>query len=161
MSNKKDIKQQVRSDVTMLEELKQLKQDLSAYKQNGEEMGKELLSMKRQNAGLKGQNTLLRNQIKELQKRVEHYKALDLEGDELNEKRIAENESLMNEIREVNKQLKTAEDQCAIEKTSAMRKHKEIEKLKDKLSDQLNENSKLRSIIREYEEMPWYKRLFY
>jgi hypothetical protein len=42
-----------------------------------------------------------------------------------------------------------------------MRKQEEIEKWKDKLSDQLNENSKLRSIIREFEEMPWYKRLFY
>lgn len=137
------------------------KKEISDYKKAGEEMGMEIISLKRQNAGLKGQNTLLRNQIKELQKRVEHYKALDLEGDELNEKRIAENESLMNEIREVNKQLKTAEDQCAIAKKSAMRKQEEIEKWKDKLSDQLNENSKLRSIIREYEEMPWYKRLFY
>lgn len=137
------------------------KKEISDYKKSGEEMGMEIISLKRQNAGLKGQNTLLRNQIKELQKRVEHYKALDLEGDELNEKRIAENESLMNEIREVNKQLKTAEDQCAIAKKSAMRKQEEIEKWKDKLSDQLNENSKLRSIIREYEEMPWYKRLFY
>lgn len=137
------------------------KKEISDYKKGGEEMGMEIISLKRQNAGLKGQNTLLRNQIKELQKRVEHYKALDLEGDELNEKRIAENESLMNEIREVNKQLKAAEDQCAIAKTSAMRKQEEVEKWKDKLSDQLNENSKLRSIIREYEEMPWYKRLFY
>lgn len=137
------------------------KKEISDYKKAGEEMGMEIISLKRQNAGLKGQNTLLRNQIKELQKRVEHYKALDLEGDELNEKRIAENESLMNEIREVNKQLKNAEDQCAIAKTSAMRKQEEIEKWKDKLSDQLNENSKLRSIIREFEEMPWYKRLFY
>lgn len=137
------------------------KKEISDYKKSGEEMGMEIISLKRQNAGLKGQNTLLRNKIKELQKRVEHYKALDLEGDELNEKRIAENESLMNEIREANKQLKTAEDQCAIAKTSAFRKQEEVEKWKDKLSDQLNENSKLRSIIREYEEMPWYKRLFY
>ena len=137
------------------------KKEISDYKKGGEEMGMEIISLKRQNAGLKGQNTLLRNQIKELQKRVEHYKALDLEGDELNEKRIAENESLMNEIREVNKQLKNAEDQCAIAKTSAFRKQEEVEKWKDKLSDQLNENSKLRSIISEYEEMPWYKRLFY
>lgn len=137
------------------------KKEISDYKKGGEEMGMDIISLKRQNAGLKGQNTLLRNQIKELQKRVEHYKALDLEGDEMNEKRIAENESLMNEIREVSKQLKSAEDQCAIAKTSAMRKQEEVEKWKDKLSDQLNENSKLRSIIREYEEMPWYKRLFY
>lgn len=137
------------------------KKEISDYKKGGEEMSMEIISLKRQNAGLKGQNTLLRNQIKELQKRVEHYKALDLEGDELNEKRIAENESLMNEIREVHKQLKNAEDKCAIAKTSAMRKQEEIEQWKDKLSDQLNENSKLRSIIREYEEMPWYKRLFY
>ena len=90
MSNKKDIKQQVRSDVTMLEELKQLKQDLEAYKQDGEKMGKEILSLKRQNAGLRSQN-------KKLQERVKHYKQLDLEGDELNEEKIAKIEMLENE----------------------------------------------------------------
>lgn len=90
MSNKKDIKQQVRSDVTMLEELTKLKKDIETYKQVGEQMGEEILSLKRQNAGLKGQN-------KKLQERVKHYKQLDLEGDELNEEKIAKIEMLEKE----------------------------------------------------------------
>lgn len=90
MSNKKDIKQQVRSDVTMLEELTRLKKDIEAYKQSGEQMGEEILSLKRQNAALKWHN-------KKLRERVEHYKQLDLEGDELNEEKIAKIEMLENE----------------------------------------------------------------
>lgn len=157
MSNKKEIKQQVRSDVTMLEELKQLKQDLEAYKQNGEKMGKEILSLKRQNAGLKGQN-------KQLQERVEHYKKLDLEGDELNEEKIAKIETLKNELNAVNEQRRKAEDAYTKVTSEAMttvkRKNKEIEELKEKLVESLEENAKLRSIIKKYEEMPWYKRVF-
>lgn len=157
MGNKKEIKQQVRSDVTMLEELKQLKQDLVAYKQNGEKMGKEILSLKRQNAGLKGQN-------KQLQERVEHYKMLDLEGDELNEEKIAKIETLNVELKEIHKQLEKAENAYANVKSEAMttvkRKNEEIAELKEKLVESMDENAKLRSIIKKYEEMPWYKRVF-
>lgn len=157
MGNKKEIKQQVRSDVTMLEELKQLKQDLVAYKQNGEKMGKEILSLKRQNAGLKGQN-------KQLQERVEHYKMLDLEGDELNEEKIAKIETLNVELKEIHKQLEKAENAYANVKSEAMttvkRKNEELAELKEKLVESMDENAKLRSIIKTYEEKPWYKRMF-
>lgn len=157
MSNKKELKQQVRSDVTMLEELKQLRQDLVACKQDCENMGIEILSLKRQNAGLKGLN-------KQLQKRVEHYKKLDLEGDELNEEKIAKIETLNEELKEIHKQLEKSENAYAKTKSEAMttvkRKNEEIEKLKEKLVESLDENAKLRSILKKYEEMPWYKRVF-
>lgn len=157
MSNKKELKQQVRSDVTMLEELKQLRQDLVAYKQDCENMGVEILSLKRQNAGLKGLN-------KQLQKRVEHYKRLDLEGDELNEEKIAKIETLNEELKEIHKQLEKAENAYAKTRSEAMttvkRKNEEIEKLKEKLVESLDENAKLRSILKKYEEMPWYKKVF-
>ena len=157
MSNKKEIKQQVRSDVTMLEELTRLKKDIETYKQVGEQMGVEILSLKRQNAGLKGLN-------KQLQKRVEHYKKLDLEGDELNEEKIAKIETLKNELNAVNEQRRKAEDAYTKVTSEAMttvkRKNKEIEELKEKLVESLEENAKLRSIIKKYEEMPWYKRVF-
>ena len=157
MSNKKDIKQQARSDVTMLEELTRLKKEIETYKQVGEQMGVEILSLKRQNAGLKGLN-------KQLQKRVEHYKKLDLEGDELNEEKIAKIETLKNELNAVNEQRRKAEDAYTKVTSEAMttvkRKNKEIEELKEKLVESLEENAKLRSIIKKYEEMPWYKRVF-
>jgi len=157
MSNKKELKQQVRSDVTMLEELTRLKKDIETYKQVGEQMGVEILSLKRQNAGLKGLN-------KQLQKRVEHYKKLDLEGDELNEEKIAKIETLKNELNAVNEQRSKAEDAYTKVTSEAMttvkRKNKEIEELKEKLIESLEENAKLRSIIKKYEEMPWYKRVF-
>ena len=157
MGNKKELKQQVRSDVTMLEELTRLKKDIETYKQVGEQMGVEILSLKRQNAGLKGLN-------KQLQKRVEHYKKLDLEGDELNEEKIAKIETLKNELNAVNEQRRKAEDAYTKVTSEAMttvkRKNKEIEELKEKLVESLEENAKLRSILKKYEEMPWYKRVF-
>lgn len=157
MGNKKELKQQVRSDVTMLEELTRLKKDIETYKQVGEQMGVEILSLKRQNAGLKGLN-------KQLQKRVEHYKKLDLEGDELNEEKIVKIETLKNELNAVNEQRRKAEDAYTKVTSEAMttvkRKNKEIEELKEKLVESLEENAKLRSIIKKYEEMPWYKRIF-
>lgn len=139
MSNKKELKQQVRSDVTMLEELKQLRQDLVAYKQDCENMGVEILSLKRQNAGLKGLN-------KQLQKRVEHYKKLDLEGDELNEEKIAKIEWLSKELKKADANLANA--------------LKNKEKLNDKITTLEKENTALRATIESYKAMPWYKKVF-
>lgn len=139
MSNKKELKQQVRSDVTMLEELTRLKKDIETYKQVGEQMGVEILSLKRQNAGLKGLN-------KQLQKRVEHYKKLDLEGDELNEKKVEKIEWLSNELNKseenLEKSLKHAK--TLLEKIAALEK----------------QNAAMREIIESYKARPWYKRIY-
>lgn len=153
MSNKKDIKQQVRSDVTMLEELTRLKKDIETYKQVGEQMGVEILSLKRQNAGLKGLN-------KQLQKRVEHYKKLDLEGDELNEEKIAKIETLTNELEEVNKKLQKSERDYSEVSAKAIGRRDVIQKLNLKISDLEKENTALRATIESYKTMPWYKKIF-
>lgn len=153
MSNKKDIKQQVRSDLTMLEELKKLKQDLETYKKSGIELGNEIITLKRQNAGLKGLN-------KQLQKRVEHYKQLDLEGDELNEKKIAKIESLTNELEEVNKKLQKSERDYSEVSAKAIGRRDVIQKLNLKISDLEKENTALRATIESYKTMPWYKKIF-
>lgn len=139
MNNKKDIKQQVRSDLTMLEELKKLKQDLETYKKSGIELGNEIITLKRQNAGLKGLN-------KQLQKRVEHYKQLDLEGDELNEKKIEKIDWLSKELKKANE---TAEKQS-----------KYVNSLQEKNLALGKENTSLRTTIENYKKMPWYKKVF-
>lgn len=153
MSNKKELKQQVRSDLTMLEELKKLKQDLETYKKSGIELGNEIITLKRQNAGLKGLN-------KQLQKRVEHYKQLDLEGDELNEKKIAKIESLTNELEEVNKKLQKSERYYSEVSAKAIGRRDVIQKLNLKISDLEKENTALRATIESYKTMPWYKKIF-
>lgn len=153
MNNKKDIKQQVRSDLTMIEELKKLKQDLETYKKIGIELGNEIITLKRQNAGLKGLN-------KQLQKRVEHYKQLDLEGDELNEKKIAKIETLTNELEEVNKKLQKSERDYSEVSAKAIGCRDVIQKLNLKISDLEKENTALRATIESYKTMPWYKKIF-
>lgn len=153
MSNKNDIKEQVRSDVTMLEELTRLKKDIETYKQVGEQMGVEILSLKRQNAGLKGLN-------KQLQKRVEHYRKLDLEGDELNEEKIAKIETLTNELKAKNKELEQSKLAYSNVSAQAIGRRETIDKLNNKICGLEKEILELRSTIDSYNAMPWYKRIY-
>jgi chromosome segregation ATPase len=153
MSNKKELKQQVRSDVTMLEELTRLKKDIETYKQVGEQMGVEILSLKRQNAGLKGLN-------KQLQKRVEHYRKLDLEGDELNEEKIAKIETLTNELKAINKELEQSKLAYSNVSAQAIGRRETIDKLNKKICGLEKEILELRSTIDSYNAMPWYKRIY-
>ena len=58
------------------------------------ELAKTIESLKRQIGGYKTSNDGYRKKITELQERVEHYKHLDIEGDELYESKIAECDDL-------------------------------------------------------------------
>lgn len=69
---KKPIQEQVRDDVTMLKKINMLKKrldelekDKNAYKQSGEEMGKEIASLKRQICGFKASNNRYKKQAKD------------------------------------------------------------------------------------------------
>ena len=53
------------------DELAKLKRDVEEYKSAGEELGAEILKMKRQNAALRGYNGTLKRQILELEEKVE------------------------------------------------------------------------------------------
>ena len=58
------------------------------------EMQGEIVSLKRQIGGLKTSNGNYKKQVEKLKAEVEHYKALDKEGDELYEGKIAEIEEI-------------------------------------------------------------------
>lgn len=146
MSNKKNIKEQVRSDVTMLEELTKIKKDVETYKKVGEEMGEEICSLKRQNSGLKARNTVLNGEIKKLRERVEYYKSYAEEGDELNEKKVEKIEWLSNEL---NKSEENLEKSLKHAKT-----------LLEKIATLEKQNATMRKTIESYKALPWYKRLF-
>ena len=87
-------------------------------------------------AGLKGYNNQLKAQ-------VEHYRELDLEGDELYEKKIAE-------LEDANKRIEQLEE--------------EVDSLKLKCIDligelrEANHKNETLSDILEYETMPWWKK---
>ena len=116
-------------------------------------MGVEILSLKRQNAGLKGLN-------KQLQKRVEHYKKLDLEGDELNEEKIAKIETLTNELKAINKELEQSKLAYSNVSAQAIGRRETIDKLNKKICGLEKEILELRSTIDSYNAMPWYKRIY-
>jgi len=71
----------------------EMKEKCDALVKNGTEMGEKIVSLKKEIASLKGQNTRLKRD-------VEHYKQLNKEGDELNEQRIAEINDLKDKLKE-------------------------------------------------------------
>ena len=69
--------------MTQEEKIKDLEERIAIMQASDSELCADLEHWKKVAAGLKGRN-------KQLAERVEHYKQLDLEGDELYEKKIAE-----------------------------------------------------------------------
>lgn len=144
---KKDISEQVRSDVTMLEEISRLKKDVAEYKKSGDEMGLEILHLRRQNAALRGIN-------KSLKERVEHYKNLDLEGDVLYEGKISEVEELEKMVKGLNDRLYHTEHAFMASMDKQKKSIEEMNILKTR-NDALS-----KELFRLKEKKPWYKRIF-
>lgn len=158
MANKKEksIGEQVRSDVTMLEEI---------------------TSLKRQIGGYKTANENYKKQVAELKERVEHYKALDLEGDRLYEDKIAELDDAKAEIerlRNMEEKENTVpkRDYDELEK-SVEKKKAFIEQLQERVQELMIERSNLQRLvktrddaIKELEDTvdelskPWWKKIF-
>ena len=88
-------------------------------------------------AGLKGYNNQLKAQ-------VEHYRELDLEGDELYEKKIAELEEANKRIAELENETDLLKTKC-VDLTGALR---EMKCKHETLAD-----------ILEYETTPWWKKI--
>ena len=94
------MKMKKKEEVVSLSKHNELARDYDEMKEkcddlvkNGVEMGERIVSLKKEIASLKGQNTRLKRD-------VEHYKQLDKEGDELNERRIAEIDDLKDKLKE-------------------------------------------------------------
>lgn len=100
-------------------------------------LAEEVAHWKRVATGLKGYNS-------QLKKRVEHYRNLDLEGDGLYEKKIAELEDAKRKIAELEKQVKAYMDTC--------------NSLNEEIRDLKCRNETLTDIL-EYETTPWWKKL--
>ena len=129
-----------KTTVDSQQEIERLKKDIEAYKEAGVKMGEEITTLKKQLSGYKGR-------CSQLTKDVERFKALDKEGDELNEKRITELETketvirgLQNQVQEVSKQF---------EKTNKL------------LASTREERDVYLELINKVIAMPWYKRMFW
>jgi predicted nucleic acid-binding Zn-ribbon protein len=106
----------------------------------------DLAQLKKVAAGLKGRN-------KQLAERVEHYKQLDLEGDELYEKRLSEIDRLKSSIEEKDTTIAGLESQ--------------INKMSQTMREQSNRIECLKSDVgvaeanlEYYKSLPWYKKIF-
>ncbi len=124
--------------MTQEEKIKDLEERIALMDANDSALCADLEHYKKVAAGLKGRN-------KQLSERVAHYKQLILEGDELNEKRIAEIE----EKKKVIKGLQSQINNLIENKTKMVHTLEEKEKL---MEEYVNTISELRT--------PWWRKIF-
>lgn len=132
--------------------IQELVERVDVLTRDNEALMAEGISLKRQIGGLKTSNGNYKKQVEELKKNVEHYKALDREGNELYEKKIAECESLKKELDMANFTNDELRGQIASYNNQILDYNDRISGLKQEIED-------LRAII-EHERKPWWKKLF-
>lgn len=138
--------------MTQEEKIRDLEERLALIKVDNSRLLEGLRQSKKAASGYKGKNVQFQNELKSLKQqkenleaRIEHYKQLDLEGDELNEKRIVE-------IEEKNKVIDGLQAQV-----------QELAAKNAELVSKLNANQ---DIIDELEltvaelKTPWWKKIF-
>lgn len=124
--------------MTQEEKIKDLEQRLALMDADNSALAADLEHWKKAAAGAKGRN-------KQLAERVEHYKNLDLEGDVLYEKALAEIDAKKKVIEGL---------------------HSQVKELSDKVTELNDEKVKLKAantdleLALSYEQMPWWKKMF-
>ena len=116
------------------------------------ELEGEIVSLKHQLGGLKKSNANYRKQVEQLKGQVEHYNGLDIDGDELYKKKIAECEKLQKQLDMANLTIGELRGQIASY-------NNQILEYKDRIASLQEENNVLYDAI-EYEQKPWWKKIF-
>ena len=125
--------------------IKDLEERIAAMNASDSELCDDLAHWKKVAAGLKGHN-------RQLAERVEHYKNLDLEGDKLYEKALADVEKKNAELNEKDKVIIGLQSQ--------------VTELNAKLTKVTHERNELKAtntdleIALKHEQMPWWERIF-
>lgn len=119
--------------MTQEEKIKELEQRIALMDADNSALAVDLAHWKKVAAGLKGK-------VKQLTRQVEHYKALDKEGDELNEERIAMLEEKERVITGLQEQVNKLNNIIA-------KNTKETDLMKSELESLRNKK-------------PWYKKIF-
>ena len=132
--------------MTQEEKIKDLEQRIALLYADNSALCKDLEHWKKVAAGLKGRN-------KQLAERVEHYKQLDLEGDELYEKSLAEIDRLKSIIEEKDTTIAGLESQINEMLKTMREQSNRIECLK---SDVCVAEANLEY----YKSLPWWKKIF-
>ena len=116
------------------------------------ELEGEIVSLKHQLGGLKKSNANYRKKVEQLKGQVEHYNGIDIDGDELYEKKIAE-------CKELQKQLDMANLTIGEQRGQIEYYNNQILEYKDRIASLKEENNGLYDAI-EYEQKPWWKKIF-
>ena len=132
--------------MTQEEKIKDLEQRIAMMDADNSALCADLEHWKKVAAGLKGHN-------RQLAKRVEHYKKLDLEGDELYEKRLAEIDRLKSSVEEKEATIAGLQSQVKEMSETLRKQANRIEELKGELS--VSEAN-----IEYYKSLPWWKKIF-
>ena len=132
--------------MTQEEKIKDLEERIAIMDADNSALCTDLEHWKKVAAGLKGYS-------KQLEKRVEHYKQLDLEGDELYEKRLAEIDCLKSSIEEKDATIAGLESQ--VKKMSET-----VKKQVDRIEELKGDAAVAEANLEYYMSLPWWKKIF-
>jgi chromosome segregation ATPase len=132
--------------MTQEEKIKDLEERIAVMQETESELCADLEHWKKVAAGLKGRN-------KQLAERVEHYKQLDLEGDELYEKSLAEIDRLKSIIKEKDTTITGLESQINEMLKTMREQSNRIECLKSDVGV-------AEANLDYYMSLPWWKKIF-
>lgn len=127
---------------------------MSKKKENHfENVEEEVNFLRKQNAGMRGQISLLQKQVKK-------YKELDLEGDELYEKRIAEIDDLKAVLCAKDKLVKDKENVISGLNEQVYKLSQQVQTLKDSVAKKNADIQDLNALL-DYEKLPWWKKMLH
>ena len=132
--------------MTQEEKIKDLEERIAIMDATDSALCADLEHWKKVAAGLKGHN-------RQLAKRVEHYKQLDLEGDELYEKRLAEIDRLKSSVEEKESTIAGLESQISKMSETMREQSNRIECLKGDVGV-------AEANLEYYKSLPWWRKLF-
>lgn len=132
--------------MTQEEKIKDLEERIAIMDADNSALCTDLEHWKKVAAGLKGHN-------RQLAKRVEHYKQLDLEGDELYEKRLAEIDRLKSSVEEKEATIAGLESQISKMSETMREQSNRIECLKGDVGV-------AEANLEYYKSLPWWRKLF-
>ena len=132
---------------------RELKEDYTKMCSMHDDAIKEIVSLKRSVTSYKGANS-------KLKKEVEMYKNLDLEGDELYEKRIAETDKLKLALEAKDKALKEKESVISGLNEQVYKLSQQVQTLKDSVAKKNADIQDLNALL-DYEKLPWWKKMLH
>lgn len=138
----------------------ELKEKCAALTTSGEEMGREINLLKETIGGYRTSNANYRRRIDALKEKVEHLTVLDREGDELNEKRIAEIDSLKVMLCSKDKTIEVKDKVIAGLESQVRGLNETIKEQADRIVELKGDAAADEANLEYYKSLPWYKRFF-